>query len=242
MESIRKRNGKRKLIAGGRCSKNKSITNNLPAENEELNNKFCVSVALFIFVTPIIEQMEDILKQDIEKIVILTDQEFSYVFSLFNAKKYKRREFLFRQGDNVTDLYFVVSGLLMLVYDDSEKQHVISFAMEDWWETDFYAFHTGSNATMSLYCLEDTEVLCLSIEGYRALCSNLHKMEHLFLEKANRGHVASQQRILSFITSNATERYEKLLTQYPTLFQRVPKTLLASYLGVSRETLSRLSS
>jgi CRP-like cAMP-binding protein len=187
--------------------------------------------------------MRDILRQHIEKIVRLTDEEFSYIFSHFNASKYKRREFLFQQGDDVTCIYFVVSGLLMLAYDDdSGKQHVVSFAMEDWWETDFYAFHSGGKATMSLYCLEDTDVLCLSIEGYRALCSNLRKMEHLFLEKANRGHIASQQRILSFITSNATERYEKLLKQYPTLFQRVPKTLLASYLGVSRETLSRLSS
>ena len=114
--------------------------------------------------------------------------------------------------------------------------------MEVWWETVFYAFHSECKATMSLYCLEDTEVLYLSIEGYRALCSSSHKMEHLFHEKANRGYIASQQRILSFITSNATERYEKLLKQYPTLFQRVPKTLMASYLGVSRETLSRLSS
>jgi CRP-like cAMP-binding protein len=186
--------------------------------------------------------MQDILRQHIEKIVTLTDQEFSYISSQVSAKKYKKKEFLFRQGDNVMDLYFVVSGLLMLTYDDdSGKQHVVSFAMEDWWETDFYAFHFGAKATMSLYCLEDTEVLSLSIEGYQAMCSNLHKMQQLFLEKATRGHVASQQRILSFITSNAAERYEKLLVQYPTLFQRVPKTLLASYLGVSRETLSRLS-
>jgi CRP-like cAMP-binding protein len=187
--------------------------------------------------------MRDILRQHIEKIVAINDQEFSYIDSHFSSKKYKKRDFIFRQGDNVTDVYFVVSGMLMLTYDDdSGKQHVVSFAMEDWWETDFSAFHTGTKATMSLYCLEDTEVLHLSIEGYRTLCSNMHKMEHLFLEKANRGHIASQQRIVSFITSNATQRYEKLLIQYPALIQRVPKTLLASYLGVSRETLSRLSS
>lgn len=186
--------------------------------------------------------MWEMLRQHIEKIITITDQEFSYICSHFNSKKYKRRESVFQQGDHVTDIYFVVSGLLMLTYDDdSGKQHVVSFAMEDWWETDFYAFHAETKATMSLYCLEDTEVLHLSIEGYRTLCSNLHKMEHLFLEKATRGHIASQQRILSFITSSASERYEKLLTRYPTLFQRVPKTLLASYLGVSRETLSRLS-
>jgi len=66
-------------------------------------------------------------------------------------------------------------------------------------------------------------------------------MEYFFLKKSNAGYIASQRRILSFLTSSAKERYEQLLEQYPILFQRVPKMLLASYLGVSRETLSRLS-
>jgi CRP-like cAMP-binding protein len=131
----------------------------------------------------------------------------------------------------------------MLVYnDDLGKQHIVSFAMEDWWESDFLAYYTQTKATMSLQCLEDTEVLCLSLEDYQKLCSGLQKMEHFFLKKANSGHVGSQQRILSFLTSNATQRYEQLLKRHPSLPQRVPKTLLASYLGVSRETLSRLSS
>ena len=67
-------------------------------------------------------------------------------------------------------------------------------------------------------------------------------MERFFLKKSKSGHIASQNRILSFLTSNAKERYEQLLKQYPLLFQRVPKTLLASDIGVSRETLSRFSS
>lgn len=114
--------------------------------------------------------------------------------------------------------------------------------MEDWWETDFLAFYTKTKATMSLQCLEDTRVLCISLENYRKLCSGLQKTEHFFLRKATSGHIASQQRILSLLSSNAKERYDQLLKRHPSLFQRVPKTLLASYLGVSRETLSRLSS
>ena len=114
--------------------------------------------------------------------------------------------------------------------------------MEDWWESDFQAFYNGTKATMSLQCIEDTTMLCLTLDGYKSLCSGLQKMESFLLIKANAGHIAAQQRILSFLTSNAKERYEKLLKRYPSLFQRVPKTQLASYLGVSRETLSRLSS
>lgn len=187
--------------------------------------------------------MEEILREHIEKIVPLTDDEFAFVLSHFTAKKFKRHQFLIREGQQVIFSYFVVTGLLKLVYtDESGKQHVVSFAMEDWWESDFQAYHSSKKATMALKCVEDTDVFCLSLEGYQKLCAGLHKMEHFFLTKANFGHMGSQRRIISLLTTNAKERYEQLLNQFPALFQRVPKTLLASYLGVSRETLSRLSS
>lgn len=185
--------------------------------------------------------MLEILRDHIEKIVPLTDEEFAFVSSHFMPESYKKREFIFEIGESVKDCYFVVSGLLMLVYiDESAKKHIVSFAMEDWWESDFLAYHMQSKATMALQCLEDTIVFSLSLQDYQKLCAGLQKLEHFFLKKANGGHVGSQQRILSFITSNAKERYEQLLKRYPSLFQRVPKTLIASYLGVSRETLSRL--
>jgi len=187
--------------------------------------------------------MQEKLRKHIEKIVPLSDDEFAFVLSHFTFKNNKRHEFLFRKGENVKYCYFVLSGLLTLAYEeDSGKQHIVSFAMEDWWESDFLAYYTQTKATMSLQCLEDTNVFCLSLENYQKLCAGLQKMEYFFLKKSNAGHIGSQQRILSFLTSNATERYEQLLKRHPSLFQRVPKTLLASYLGVSRETLSRLSS
>ncbi|MBE8724334.1 Crp/Fnr family transcriptional regulator [Flavobacterium hungaricum] len=183
------------------------------------------------------------LKEHIQKIIPLTDEEFAFVNSHFSTKKFKKHQFLIQEGDPVKYSYFVISGLLKLVYTDSSaKQHIVSFAMEDWWESDFYAFYTQTNATMSLECLEDTEVLCCTLDDYKKLCSGLQKMERFFLEKATFGFLGSQRRIISWLTSNSKERYEHLLQQYPSLFQRVPKSLIASYLGVSRETLSRLSS
>jgi len=186
--------------------------------------------------------MHEKLRTHIEKIVPLTDDEFAYVSSHFVFKKYKKHQFLIQEGEPVKYHHFILSGLLKLVYtDDMAKEHIVSFAMEDWWESDFYAYYTQTEATMSLVCLEDTEVLCLSLEGYRALCEGLGKMERFFLEKANFGFLAAQRRIISSLTSNIKTRYENLLKQYPALVQRVPKSLLAAYLGVSRETLSRLS-
>jgi len=182
------------------------------------------------------------LREHIEKIVTLTDDEFTFVCAHFTVKKYKKHQFLIQEGDAVKYCYFVVSGLLKLVHtDNSGKAHIVSFAMEDWWESDYNAFFTGTQATLSLECLEPTEVLCLLLEDYTKLCEGLQKMQRFFLHKANFGFLSSQRRIISSLTSTAQERYEQLLLQYPSLIQRVPKGLLAAYLGVSRETLSRFT-
>lgn len=182
------------------------------------------------------------LRKHFEKSISLTDDEYAFVISHFTAKKYKKHQFLIQKDEEVKYSYFVISGLLKLVFTaDSGKEHVVSFAMEDWWESYYYAFYTQTKATMSLECLEDTEVLCCTLEDYKKLCAGLPKIESFFLEKATFGFLGSQRRIISWQTSNSKERYEQLLKQYPTLFQRVPKSLIASYLGVSRETLSRLS-
>jgi CRP-like cAMP-binding protein len=184
--------------------------------------------------------MRQQLREHIEKITPLSDDEFEFVLDHFTVKKFKKHQFLIQEGETVRYSYFVVSGLLKLVYtDNTGKQHIVSFAMEDWWESDFYAYYTQTEATLSLECLEDTEVFCLSFEDYRKLCDGLQKMEHFFLQKSNFGFLASQRRIISLLTSDAKERYEQLVKQYPSLVQRVPKSLLAAYLGVSRETLSR---
>ncbi|SDQ66765.1 cAMP-binding domain of CRP or a regulatory subunit of cAMP-dependent protein kinases [Chryseobacterium soldanellicola] len=186
--------------------------------------------------------MEKLFRDHIEKIVAITDDEFKYIMSHFSLMNFKKRDFLIREGEPVKYVFWVVSGLLKLDYQDaSGRQHVVAFAMEDWWEGDYHAFFNQSFATMSLQALENTQVLSMTLHDYNALCRNFPKMTYFFLEKANRGHISSQQRILELISTNAKERYDKLLQRYPILFQRVPHTLIASYLGVTRETLSRLT-
>lgn len=187
--------------------------------------------------------MSEILRQQIEKITPLTDKEFDYILSHFTTKKLKKHQFLIQKSDFVQNDYFVIKGLLKAYYVNEEgKEHIMQFAMEDWWITDYQAYFNETKASLNIDCIEATEVLCLSLYNREKLCADMHKIEHFFRKKSNSGYVALQRRILSLLNSNAKERYEQLLQQYPTLFQRVPKTLIASYLGVSRETLSRLSS
>ncbi|WP_236025434.1 Crp/Fnr family transcriptional regulator [Flavobacterium geliluteum] len=171
----------------------------------------------------------------------MTESEFELIATYFTERKFKRGDYVVRQGIKVDHTFFVVEGMMKLIFDDeSGKEHILSFAMENWWETDYLAFHKRTQATMSLKCLEDTTVICLSFEDYHNLCAAVSKMEHFFLNKATSGHLASQQRILSLLASTAQERYFKLIHNYPSLTKRVSKSQLASYLGLSRETLSRL--
>lgn len=184
-----------------------------------------------------------LLRKHITSTVQLTDEEFALVSDRFTFKQYRKNETVFTEGEKVRYVYFVLSGLLRLFYTDKNgKEHIVSFAMEDWWETDFQAYYTEGAASFTLECLEDTEVLCLLLSDFEKLCNSLQKMERFFLRKSIAGHIGSERRILSFLTSGAKERYEELLAHHPVLMQRIPKSLLASYLGVSRETLSRLFS
>lgn len=184
--------------------------------------------------------MSALLRQQFEKIIKLTDQEFEYVLSHFVLKKFRKHQFVVQEGQPVTFDYFVLKGCLKSYHTDANgKDHIIQFGLQDWWITDYEAYYFQTNSTVNIDCIEDSELLCLSNAHREKLCSEMHKVEHFFRKKTNRRNVALQQRILSLMSISAKERYDKLLEQYPQLFQKVPKRLIAQYLGVTRETLSR---
>jgi CRP-like cAMP-binding protein len=186
--------------------------------------------------------MSQILRQQIERITALTDEEFEYILSHFTKKKFKKNEFLIREKEPAPYFFFVLSGCLKAYHLNSEgKESIIQFALQDWWISDYQSHFNEVNATINVDCIEDAEVLCLTLHNREKLCDEMHKMERFFRKKSNAGYAALQNRILSMLNNNPKERYEKLLIQNPTLFQKVPKTLIASYLGVSRETLSRFN-
>ncbi|WP_367756180.1 Crp/Fnr family transcriptional regulator [Flavobacterium sp. WC2430] len=186
--------------------------------------------------------MEAILRQHIEKIVLLTDDEFLFVLSHFSIGKYKKHQYLVQQDNPVPYVHFVVKGLLKSYYiDHSGKSHILQFAMEDWWVTDSHGFYNNQNATLNIDCLEDAQTYYITLEKRQKLCAELQKMEFFFLQKMTAGNIALQSRILSLMSKNSEERYAQFIQLYPDLIHRIPKTLIASYLGISRETLSRLT-
>ncbi|RKO72198.1 Crp/Fnr family transcriptional regulator [Sphingobacterium puteale] len=184
---------------------------------------------------------KEMLRAHIAKHAMLTDPEYDYVFEHFKPLSFKKGQVIIQEGDQVNYEYFVITGCLKTFYINEDiKMHILQFAMPTWWASDYNALYTQSKATVNLDCITDVELLCLSNEDREKLCGEIHQLEHFFRWRTNGGYVASQKRLLSFMNNNAKTRYEELLQMYPQLYNLVPKHLIAAYLGVSRETLSRL--
>jgi CRP-like cAMP-binding protein len=186
-------------------------------------------------------EAKEILKAHIAKITTLDDQQFDYFFSHFKKRSFKKGQAIITNGDMVDCEYFVISGCLKSFFiNDELKMFILQFAMPTWWASDYNALYNQTKATINVDCITDTEVLCITNSDREKLCNELHNAEHFFRWRTNKGYIATQKRLLSLMNNDAKHRYEELLKLYPELYNIVPKNLIAAYLGVSRETLSRL--
>ncbi len=181
------------------------------------------------------------LRKHFEKLISLTDDEFHYICSFFKPKKLRKHQFLVQEGETVHHEYFVVKGCLKAYkLDMNDREHVLQFAMEDWWITDFQAYFYRKSAIVCIDCIENSILLGLSYSNREKLCAEIPKVEHFFRMRLTASFIEQQQRILNSMLYSTQQRYEQLLRQHPLLFQKVPKQYIASYLGVTRETLSRI--
>ncbi len=187
--------------------------------------------------------MSDFLRKHIENIVRLSDEEYEEILGFFQFRKYRKRQFLIQENQKVDELFIVKSGLLKCgMIDNSGKEQILQFATEDWWISDYTAFYKHQPARLAVDCIEDSEVYSITFEHMNEVCRRIPKAEHFFRVKSNLGYCALQDRVLALMTKTAKERYEDFIHQYSEWGSRIPKQLIASYLGVSRETLSRLYS
>ncbi|MET0465912.1 MAG: Crp/Fnr family transcriptional regulator [Chitinophagaceae bacterium] len=183
------------------------------------------------------------LRTHIEQVTPLSDEEFEYIKTFFTVKKVRKNQYLIHDGDEIKHEYLVLKGIYKVFYVDNDgKEHILQFARENWWMSDYTAYFKQQAATMFIECLEEGEVLCLTLLGREKLAADLHKMEHFFRVKLTNGYIALQKRILLLLSSTPQQRYEEFSRLYPDLLQRIPKKYIAEFLGVSRETLSRLYS
>ena len=184
---------------------------------------------------------EETLQLHLSKTISLSAEQFKYVFAHFTELSFKKGQALISEGDKVEHEYFVLAGCLKSFYINNDiKMFILQFAMPTWWSSDYNALYSGNRATINVDCITNAEVLRLSNADREKLCNQIPAINSFFRWRTNKGYVALQKRLLSFMNSDAKSRYEELMKQYPELYNIVPKHLIAAYLGVSRETLSRL--
>lgn len=184
---------------------------------------------------------KEIFREHIAKTARLADDQLDYFFSYFQQRSYKKGQTIITAGDSVDGEYFVTEGCLKSFYiNDDMKMFILQFAMSGWWISDYNALYNGTKAAIDIDCITNSTVLFLSGADREKLCKEIRDIEYFFRWRTNKGYVALQKRLLSFMNNDARHRYEELLQMYPQLYNIAPKHLIAAYLGVSRETLSRL--
>ena len=185
--------------------------------------------------------MFETLFDHIERKVLLTQQEKVIMESFFLPKELHRKEFLLVQGEHCKNLAFVVKGLLKTYnIDDKGNEHINLFAMEGWWASDMLSLFTGKPSNFSIDAIEDTDVLLLSLANYNSLLEKIPAMERYFRILYQNSLLTKDIRLMSASTHTAEEKYLGLAISHPDLMHRVPQNLIASYLGLAPETISRV--
>jgi CRP-like cAMP-binding protein len=185
--------------------------------------------------------MYEQLAKSIGDKVTLTEAEFEVCKTFFIPKKIRRKQTLLLEGDVCTYNAFIEKGILRsYTTDEKGHEHIMQFAFEGWWITDLSSFLMGEHSTFTIEAIEDSELLLLTATAREELMDALpvfERYQRLLLQNA---YIALQKRVNSALTATAEEKYTKLTISYPDIVARVPQHMIASYLGLSPETLSRV--
>jgi CRP-like cAMP-binding protein len=185
--------------------------------------------------------MFGVLRENVRKRIDLTDEEFDRSRSFFTPKKIKKQEFLLRAGDICKTVAFVGRGCLRCYsIDEQGEEHVVQFAIEDWWISDLKSFFSGEPSLYNIDALEDSEILTLDRSKREELLLAIPKYERFFRVLGDRHYIATHERIVASLSASAEARYLSFLKSYPTLAQRISQRQIASYLGITSESLSRI--
>jgi CRP/FNR family cyclic AMP-dependent transcriptional regulator len=181
------------------------------------------------------------INNSVQRYETLTTTELEAFNSLLQLKKVSRKTLLLNKGEVCKYEAFIVKGCIKTYFiDENEHEVILTFSVENWWVSDIGSFHEQTPSKMFIETIEDSELLILTRETKAELLYKVPKFEKIFRLLVQRHLASYQERHFEMIALSAQERYQLFLKKYPTLTQRVPQHLIASYLGVSPEFLSKI--
>lgn len=173
--------------------------------------------------------------------VNLTSEEEDICKTFLIPKKVRKKQYILQEGDVCKYGAFVEKGALRsYTIDEKGQEHIVQFAIEGWWISDMYSFITGEPSVYNIDVLEDAELLLLSKPSEEELLEKVPKFERYQRLLVQGAYIALQRRLVLSLSQSAEEKYTKLTNTYPDIIQRVPQHMIASYLGITPETLSRI--
>ena len=185
-----------------------------------------------------------ILKDLIDKInnsINLSAQAEEYLFSISKEKQPTKGTVLINQGEIVKKIYFVNDGCLRSYCEDKNgKEHTLQFAIKDWWISDYIAIYTNEKATLAVECLTDAKIIEFNAQKLNDIHSIYPEFEAFYRKSLERHVVSLNKRILNQLQLTASERYDLFLEQYPYIEKHTRNYHIASYLGITQESLSRI--
>ena len=205
--------------------------------------EFFSADSYFIIVTTPQKQhldLEELIKK-IKSIIQLSSEGEAYLYSISTEKSIEKGSMLIREGYNVNKIYFVTDGCLRsYCVDKKGKEHTLQFGVKNWWISDYIAIHNKETATLTVECLTKSTVIefdAQKLNGVLTLFPEYEPFQRYLLER----HIVSlHKRILNQLQLTALERYNLFLQQYPDIEQFTRNYHIASYLGITQESLSRV--
>jgi len=183
--------------------------------------------------------MYDLFFKKFNEKVLLSPGEEEQIKTYLTTRKLRRKQYLLQAGDVCKTLAFVEKGALREYSVDNNTEHIIQFALEGWIISDLFSFLTGEPATYNIDALEDSELVLLTKSEHDLLLQTQPKYETYIRLLMTNAYLALQRRLTASTSLSVEERYTNFVTMYPDIAQRVPQHMIASYMGLTPETLSR---
>lgn len=181
------------------------------------------------------------IAKEIFKNLNLTEKENEIVTSVFHKTSVEKGTILLNPGEIVNVQYYIHSGCLRSFHSDTlGKEHTVQFGVKEWWISDYTAFFYGEKSIMTIEVIQNAILYKISRKEKDYLYSQIPKIDRFFRIKLERAFSAFQKRILSNMSLTATERYLDFINTYPTIEKKIKNYHIASYLGITTESLSRI--